>query len=694
MPSVKVQSEDMDVGNGAALQILDFGPEFIVQQGQDGEYDVTLTPGMGSIKAPQKDGAPIHTDPLRTLNFVGAGVSLSRAAGGHYTVTIAGGAGSFTLAVADEVVAGEVPVQLNFSDAFEIAEKEDAPGVYNITVTAPAPDLKLAQNGTVVPGVAPSMFNFGAGFQVEQTAPGVYTIQGGGSGSALAVAKNGATVHNGPATILNFGTGFTVTAGEIEGAYNISGGGGAASFELAVAGETVPGDAPAVLSFSSAFQIEQTSPGFYTIAGGGTPLRLALGGALVSGQPATQLDFATGFTVTEKTGAPGVYEIGGMAGALAIHKEGEAVDPAPATVLNFGTGFTITPTEGGYYTIEGGSGALLVRSAGEAVNNPEDTASPDSPAQTLDFSTKFALTETTPGYYAVDLAPGVGGILVRQDGVAVDNTDPATNPDGQPDSPASHLDFKGSDFEVKETLDGYYTVALKAAVGGIKIRQQGQPVNNEVDPNPGGEPRTADSPVQFLDFNKDQFVISETSDGYYAVALSGAAGGIVVRDEETPFPVGMKSIAFKGAGVSVADGTGEQQGHFVVTIPGGAGGGVGKTVKTYQPTGSEALPATFAMDAYDNHVFTLNAPTWVFKFTAGNHPPDAQGIGEKIMATVYLKQDGEGGRTVDWSQMPSIKWDGGQSPILSLAPGKVDIIYFESIDNGATWYGAQIGGNI
>ena len=56
--------------------------------------------------------------------------------------------------------------------------------------------------------------------------------------------------------------------------------------------------------------------------------------------------------------------------------------------------------------------------------------------------------------------------------------------------------------------------------------------------------------------------------------------------------------------------------------------------------------------------------------------------------TLYLTQDGTGGRTMTWPA--SFKWSGGV-PTLSTAANATDIVVCESIDGGATWFASLVG---
>ena len=58
---------------------------------------------------------------------------------------------------------------------------------------------------------------------------------------------------------------------------------------------------------------------------------------------------------------------------------------------------------------------------------------------------------------------------------------------------------------------------------------------------------------------------------------------------------------------------------------------------------------------------------------------------------LYLTQDGTGNRTVTWPA--SVKWAGGTAATLSTAANSVDILVFETINDGTTWYGSLVGTN-
>lgn len=64
--------------------------------------------------------------------------------------------------------------------------------------------------------------------------------------------------------------------------------------------------------------------------------------------------------------------------------------------------------------------------------------------------------------------------------------------------------------------------------------------------------------------------------------------------------------------------------------------------------------------------------------------------GKACSFSLYKKQDNTGGRTVAWPS--SVKWSGG-APVLTTTANSVDILVFESLDGGSTWYGSLVGVN-
>ncbi len=58
---------------------------------------------------------------------------------------------------------------------------------------------------------------------------------------------------------------------------------------------------------------------------------------------------------------------------------------------------------------------------------------------------------------------------------------------------------------------------------------------------------------------------------------------------------------------------------------------------------------------------------------------------------LYVIQDGTGSRTVTWPA--SVRWSGGTAPTISTGANAVDVLVFETIDGGTTWYGSLVGVN-
>lgn len=82
------------------------------------------------------------------------------------------------------------------------------------------------------------------------------------------------------------------------------------------------------------------------------------------------------------------------------------------------------------------------------------------------------------------------------------------------------------------------------------------------------------------------------------------------------------------------------------------------------------------------HAITLAASITTISLTGA-----AAGVACSI--SVYIKQDAVGGRVVHWPA--SIKWPGGIAPTLTSTATATDLIVLETIDGGATWFGALAG---
>lgn len=89
------------------------------------------------------------------------------------------------------------------------------------------------------------------------------------------------------------------------------------------------------------------------------------------------------------------------------------------------------------------------------------------------------------------------------------------------------------------------------------------------------------------------------------------------------------------------------------------------------------------LDLANGNVFNLTLTGNVtFTFTGATN-------GRACSFAIYLKQDATGNRTVSWPG--SAKWAGGTPPTLSTAANAVDIVVFETLNNGTAWYGSLVG---
>jgi len=188
---------------------------------------------------------------------------------------------------------------------------------------------------------------------------------------------------------------------------------------------------------------------------------------------------------------------------------------------------------------------------------------------------------------------------------------------------------------------------------------------------------------------------------------------VAVQDEGTTLTSAATNLNFVGSGVTATN-TGS---NVTVTVSAG-GGSLGSA--TPQALGT-ATAGTSSSAAHEDHVHpttglalatgggletistnttatgavTLNLANGnVFSLTlTGNVTFTFSGAtsGKACSFGLYLKQDATGNRTVTWPG--SAKWPGGVAPILSSTTNATDILIFESIDGGTTWYGSLVGAN-
>jgi hypothetical protein len=98
-----------------------------------------------------------------------------------------------------------------------------------------------------------------------------------------------------------------------------------------------------------------------------------------------------------------------------------------------------------------------------------------------------------------------------------------------------------------------------------------------------------------------------------------------------------------------------------------------------------ATTATTTLNLTNGNVFnvTLTVNT-TFVFTGSTS-------GKACSFSLYRKQDATGSRTVAWPA--SVKWAGGTAPTLTTTANSIDILVFETLDGGTTWYGSLVGAN-
>jgi len=101
-----------------------------------------------------------------------------------------------------------------------------------------------------------------------------------------------------------------------------------------------------------------------------------------------------------------------------------------------------------------------------------------------------------------------------------------------------------------------------------------------------------------------------------------------------------------------------------------------ETVEAYGSSGSSVAVTTASGNIW---TITLSSATVTITL-AGSGNPVAEAL------TLYLTQDGTGGRTVTWPG--SVTWLPGSTPALANAPGALTVIVLESLDGGSTWYGS------
>ena len=109
-------------------------------------------------------------------------------------------------------------------------------------------------------------------------------------------------------------------------------------------------------------------------------------------------------------------------------------------------------------------------------------------------------------------------------------------------------------------------------------------------------------------------------------------------------------------------------------------------LKDYAETVVTANSGTsYTIDYTTGSVFNITL-TGNCAFTFSN--PPASGISGSF--TLFLTQDGTGGRTVTWPA--AVKWFGNTAPTIYGNPDSVNILTFLTVNGGTTWFGANAEG--
>ena len=105
-----------------------------------------------------------------------------------------------------------------------------------------------------------------------------------------------------------------------------------------------------------------------------------------------------------------------------------------------------------------------------------------------------------------------------------------------------------------------------------------------------------------------------------------------------------------------------------------------KGISETSPTLS-VTKGTLTVDVKAGNVFEATLTEDIVSLILTN--PPAAGLASA--SCLIIKQDDRGGRTLAWPS--SIRWPGGNRPIVSAAKNAVDFYVFITRDGGVTWYG-------
>ena len=117
--------------------------------------------------------------------------------------------------------------------------------------------------------------------------------------------------------------------------------------------------------------------------------------------------------------------------------------------------------------------------------------------------------------------------------------------------------------------------------------------------------------------------------------------------------------------------------NAAATLP--TGGGIETIATNSTATGAVTLDLTngnvFTVTLTGDVTFTFNGAT----------------TGKACSFGLYLTQDATGSHAVTWPT--GVKWSGGTAPTLTTTLNATDVLVFESLNGGTTWYGSLVGAN-
>lgn len=126
------------------------------------------------------------------------------------------------------------------------------------------------------------------------------------------------------------------------------------------------------------------------------------------------------------------------------------------------------------------------------------------------------------------------------------------------------------------------------------------------------------------------------------------------------------------------------------TGPSGVPGNNGATGATgplrdepYQNHGNTGSTETIDTTTYRVHRIVLDSATVALTFTG------TFVAGQSYAFTMYVVQDGTGGRLITWPA--GIKWAQAGVPNLSTGANAIDVFTFDTFDGGTTWFGFFAG---